>query len=215
MKKEQDFIAHVRVEDGAFQIQTVKEHAVGTAGLSESFASVFGAAAWGKQNGWWHDMGKYTRDSFQPYIRGASGMAVEQKAVNKPDHSSAGAMLAKEKLPGYYQPLAYCIAGHHSGLLDWTSSGEANLNKRLSKTDCYQEMLKDAPQEMQEAVVSLNAPMISDFQKEMHQWIRMLFSCLVDADYLDTERFMQPEQAARRRQYDSMETLKERFDTYM
>ncbi len=215
MKNEQDFIAHVRVEDGAFRIQTVKEHAVGTAGLSESFASVFGAAAWGKQNGWWHDMGKYTRDSFQPYIRGASGMAVEQKAVNKPDHSSAGAMLAKEKLPGYYQPLAYCIAGHHSGLLDWTSSGEANLNKRLSKTDCYQEMLRDAPQEMQEAVVSLNAPMISDFQKEMHQWIRMLFSCLVDADYLDTEQFMQPEQAARRRQYDSMETLKERFDTYM
>ena len=215
MKNEQDFIAHVRVEDGAFQIQTVKEHAVGTAGLSESFASVFGAAAWGKQNGWWHDMGKYTKGSFQPYIRSASGMTVEQKAVNKPDHSSAGAMLAKEKLPGYYQPLAYCIAGHHSGLLDWTSSGEANLSKRLSKTDCYQEMLKDAPEEMQEAVVSLNAPLIDDFQKEMHQWIRMLFSCLVDADYLDTERFMQPEQAVRRGQYDSMETLKERFDTHM
>lgn len=215
MKNEQDFIAHVRVEDGAFQIQTVKEHAVGTAGLSESFASVFGAAAWGKQNGWWHDMGKYTKDSFQPYIRSASGMTAEQKVANKPDHSSAGAMLAKEKLPGYYQPLAYCIAGHHSGLLDWTSSGEANLNKRLSKTDCYQEMLKDAPEEMQEAVVSLNAPMISDFQKEMHQWIRMLFSCLVDADYLDTERFMQPEQAVCRGQYDAMETLKERFDTHM
>ena len=215
MKNEQDFIAHVKVEDGAFQIQTVKEHAVGTAGLSESFASVFGAAAWGKQNGWWHDMGKCTKDSFQPYIRSASGMTVEQKAVNKPDHSSAGAMLAKEKLPGYYQPLAYCIAGHHSGLLDWTSSGEANLSKRLSKTDCYQEMLKDAPEEMQEAVVSLNAPMIDDFQKEIHQWIRMLFSCLVDADYLDTERFMQPEQAARRGQYDAMELLKERFDTHM
>lgn len=215
MKNEQDFIAHVKVEDDAFQIQTVKEHAVGTAGLSESFASVFGAAAWGKQNGWWHDMGKYTKDSFQPYIRSASGMTAEQKVVNKPDHSSAGAMLAKEKLPGYYQPLAYCIAGHHSGLLDWTSSGEANLSKRLSKTDCYQEMLKDAPEEMQEAVVSLNAPMIDDFQKEIHQWIRMLFSCLVDADYLDTERFMQPEQAARRGQYDSMETLKERFDTHM
>ena len=58
MMKEQDFIAHVRVEEGAFRIQTVKEHSVGTATLSESFASVFGAAAWGKQNGWWHDMGK-------------------------------------------------------------------------------------------------------------------------------------------------------------
>lgn len=144
MMKEQDFIAHVRVEEDAFRIQTVKEHSVGTATLSESFASVFGAAAWGKQNGWWHDMGKYTKNSFQPYIRNASGMAVEQKVVDKPDHSSAGAILAREKLPGYYPPLAYCIAGHHSGLLDWTSSGEANLNRRLSKTDCYQEMLKDA-----------------------------------------------------------------------
>ena len=51
MEKEQDFIAHVRIEDNAFQIQTVKEHAVGTADLSESFAAVFGVAAWGKQNG--------------------------------------------------------------------------------------------------------------------------------------------------------------------
>ena len=50
MMKEQDFIAHVRVEEDAFRIQTVKEHSVGTATLSESFASVFGAAAgmiWG------------------------------------------------------------------------------------------------------------------------------------------------------------------------
>ena len=46
MMKEQDFIAHVRVEEDAFRIQTVKEHSVGTATLSESFASVFGAAAW-------------------------------------------------------------------------------------------------------------------------------------------------------------------------
>lgn len=160
-------------------------------------------------------MGKYTKNSFQPYIRNASGMAVEQKVVDKPDHSSAGAILAREKLPGYYPPLAYCIAGHHSGLLDWTSSGEANLNRRLSKTDCYQEMLKDAPEEMQEVVASLDQPLIDDFEKDIHQWIRMLFSCLVDADYLDTERFMHPEQAARRGQYDSMETLKDRFDVYM
>ncbi len=63
---------------------------------------------------------------------------------------------------------------------------EANLNRRLSKTDCYQEMLKDAPEEMQEVVASLDQPLIDDFEKDIHQWIRMLFSCLVDADYLDT-----------------------------
>ena len=114
MMKEQDFIAHVRVEEDAFRIQTVKEHSVGTATLSESFASVFGAAAWGKQNGWWHDMGKYTKNSFQPYIRNASGMAVEQKVVDKPDHSSAGAILAREKLSSIgllYSRTSFGIAG--------------------------------------------------------------------------------------------------------
>ena len=40
--------------------------------------------------------GNIRRTVFQPYIRSASGMTAEQKVVNKPDHSSAGAMLAKE-----------------------------------------------------------------------------------------------------------------------
>lgn len=48
MMKEQDFIAHVRVEEDAFRIQTVKEHSVGTATLSESFAICFRGGGLGK-----------------------------------------------------------------------------------------------------------------------------------------------------------------------
>ena len=43
----------------------------------------------------------------------------------------------------------------------------------------------------------------------------MLFSSLVDADYLDTERFMNPGSFERRGKYDSLEELKGRFNIHM
>ena len=43
----------------------------------------------------------------------------------------------------------------------------------------------------------------------------MLFSCLVDADYMDTERFMQPDNYVKRAGFDSLVTLKQRFDSFM
>lgn len=217
MSDEKEYIAHVRIDESLFEIQTIEEHATGTACLSESFASVFGAAGWGKLLGAWHDIGKYSKKGFQPYIRSVSGMNPSLHISQKSDHTSAGAIHAKVKLPYCYPPLSYCIAGHHSGLLDWISSGEANMEHRLKKESCYQEMLKDAPRELLEMTPSLESPIgvIGNEKKEFHQWIRMLFSCLVDADYLDTEQFMKPEQAVLRREYDSLPDLKTRFDQHM
>ena len=210
------FIAHVRKDEESFKIQTLQEHLTGTSVFSESFASVFGASGWGKQAGLWHDLGKYTTEDFQPYIRNASGMTGEsKKPMNKPDHSTAGAIWAKMKLPHCYPPLSYCIAGHHSGLLDWVSGGDANMSRRYQKESCCGEMRKDAPVEVLEELLPLEAPALSDPEKEFHLWIRMLFSCLVDADYLDTEQFMMPDQAERRGKYDSLQELKICFDKYM
>lgn len=216
LKDENIFIAHVRKDEESYEIQTLREHLTGTSVLSECFASVFGASGWGKQAGLWHDLGKYTAEEFQPYIREASGMNGEsKKPMDKPDHSTAGAIWAKMKLPQWYPPLSYCIAGHHSGLLDWVSSGDANMSRRYQKEACCEEMRKDAPVEVLEELVPLEAPALSDPEKEFHLWIRMLFSCLVDADYLDTEQFMNSGQAERRGKYDSLQELKERFDVYM
>ena len=51
--------------------------------------------------------------------------------------------------------------------------------------------------------------------RDLHLWVRMLFSCLVDADFLDTERFMSPENFALRENSLSLKELKARFDSFM
>lgn len=214
MKDTEELIAHVREESGCYEIQTVAEHATGTAALSGSFAAVFGAAEWGRVSGLWHDVGKCTTTEFQPYIRARSGMSATPWREEKPDHTSAGAILAQKRLPGYYHSLSYCIAGHHAGLLDYTSSGEACQIRRLEKTACYQAMLAGIPGELLDIVPALGQVNIKGPQ-EVHLWIRMLFSCLVDADYLDTERFMKPQQALLRGGYKSIPELKNEFDRYM
>lgn len=57
--------------------------------------------------------------------------------------------------------------------------------------------------------------LISNRFEHYHLWVRMLYSCLVDADFLDTERFMNPEQFELRGNYASLAELKNRFDRYM
>ena len=43
----------------------------------------------------------------------------------------------------------------------------------------------------------------------------MMYSCLVDADFLDTERFMNPDDFELRGKYRSLPELKKTFDDYM
>ena len=137
------------------------------------------------------------------------------------DHSAAGAILATEKNKGIGQILGYLIAGHHTGLPDWhyeTGTGGATLGERLKNLEFLQNALKGNPPE---SVLNVALPTSLPCQQQsgepeiVHLWIRMLYSCLVDADFLDTERFMNPEQAALRAGQTDLVLLKERFDRYM
>ena len=175
-----EYIAHLNEE----HTQTLKDHLCGTAELAGYFAGRFGKADWGYACGMLHDIGKYSL-AFQDKIKNNSNRQV--------DHSTAGAKACFEK-GGMYSFMSYCIAGHHSGLPDYGSSSDpgnaptlqGRKKKHIEDCDAYKSEIhipeiKTLPFDPQ------NSP---DPDFSLSVFIRMLYSCLVDADFLDTEYFM-------------------------
>ena len=175
-----EYIAHLNEE----RTQTLKDHLCGTAELAGYFAGRFGKADWGYACGMLHDIGKYSL-AFQDKIKNNSNRQV--------DHSTAGAKACFEK-GGMYSFMSYCIAGHHSGLPDYGSSSDPGNAPTLQgrkkkhiedcgayKSEMHIPEIKTLPFDPQ------NSP---DPDFSLSVFIRMLYSCLVDADFLDTEYFM-------------------------
>lgn len=186
-----DYIAH---KDGK-RIQTVKEHLHGTAKLASGFAGKFSKEEWGYCCGMLHDIGKYSIE-FQKKIK--------EDTNDRVDHSTAGARTCFEK-GGYYSILSYCIAGHHAGLPDFGNTAiSSTLRGRMNKKICDYKMYSD------EIVIPKLTTDPIEFSKEknmdfaLSMFIRMIYSCLVDADFLDTEFFMKNGKTSR----DSGESLK-------
>ena len=202
-------LAHI-TEDGTCA-QTVKEHLEGTAQLSAEFAKVFGCEEWGYCCGMLHDIGKYS-DAFQKHIRGAECRV---------DHATAGAQLCRD-LKGLYVLLAYCIAGHHAGLPDTGAISDdgrcksmmGRLKKKIEPYDKFRNeieipSLKTLPFNSGYRGGEKDSAFISSML------IRMLFSSLVDADYLDTEKFMQQGNIVVRNKGQSMDSLLKKAMRYV
>ncbi|MDA5194522.1 CRISPR-associated endonuclease Cas3'' [Govanella unica] len=168
------------------------EHLSAVGATAGRFAASFGAETAGKAMGLLHDIGKRSL-AYQSYIRTPLG----HPGLKGPDHSSAG---AKEALavygPQYGRLLAFGIAGHHSGLMDgagYEGKG-SSLRDRLEKTvepyDGWQDHVVDLPS-LQQLKDGLLRPKPNAIGKGFPYafLMRMMFSCLVDADFLETERF--------------------------
>lgn len=217
MHKTLNDFAHIRHKSDRWETQSIKEHCEGTAALAENMARAFGAGEWARLCGLWHDIGKYS-PKFQQHIIAYSGFDKTVRDPGKVDHATAGALLASEELKGMYLPIAYCICGHHSGLMDYIGDGRSNLQFHLSTQS--QHYLDNIRQFIPKDTSPPNLPMPnfdnnSHKPKAWHLWIRMLFSCLVDADWLDTERFMKPEEFNARGHYSSLRQLKPIIDNYL
>lgn len=196
------------------------EHLVGVSVLAAHFAKAFGAD-WARLAGLWHDLGKY-RQRFQNYIRLASGFEadahIKGEAARAP-HSTAGALLACDYFGPAGRVLAYIIAGHHAGLYDWNSENDS-LEFRLKLEDSRQELdqalAAHPPEELLDSAgFDANLKAIPGGGTGFALWVRMLFSALVDADFLDTERYMDPERFEQRSKLPTPKDLLPLFDQYM
>ena len=207
------FYAHSVEGKSADEWHPLDEHLKGTAELAKSFADAFGSGEWGYLAGLWHDIGKYSED-FQNMLLASADAHIETKP-GRVDHSTAGALHSTEKFKKAGRIFSYLIAGHHAGLADWQTAeaGNKSLIQRLQNDDLLKKAFaSNIPHEITEQ----SFPKQKFRTSEGHAlWIRMLYSCLVDADFLDTEAFLDPDKSKARKGYQSLNELLPLFETYM
>lgn len=194
-------ISHIRQND--WTIQTNEEHLQGVAKLAAQFAAEFGCEDIARIIGLLHDKGK-EQTEWQKYIQGVTGYNHEYVNIRRgPNHSYVGARIAQIQYPQLAPLIAQPIAGHHRGLYDYCEYIE-ETNKDIPK-----EVLVPKSQ-------SCAMPRLQNLEiHDLHHLVRMLFSCLVDADSLDTEGFMNPEQASLRGVHTTMEDLLSKLEEYL
>lgn len=183
--------------------QSIEAHLKGTGELAETFAAEFGAAANGKLCGLAHDIGKYS-DEFQLRLRGGK----------KVDHATAGAIECF-KIKAAFE--AVCVIGHHSGL---PNVGHKDADTTESQTFFGRKLRAEQggiPDYRKNWNGHIALP--QDYFRPSGRgfatafYIRMLYSCLVDADYIDTETFMNGD--ADRGNYEPLSALCDKLTAYI
>ena len=194
--------------------QTLQSHSVNVGEMAAEFAQVFGAQEIAYQTGKLHDLGKYS-EPFNQRLHGGPSV----------DHATAGAKIAVERWGNVIGKLmAFCIAGHHAGLANGNGEGD---NRRTLKQRLALQFGADIPaldnlwQQEIKLPQNLSAPPLkADAHHPFFSYAfftRMLYSCLVDADYLDTEAFYLnlENEAAERGGYPKLNALQRNFNQFI
>lgn len=189
-------ISHIFQDaNGHWIIQSNEEHSANVAKLASLFAGSFGMSEWGKVLGLLHDKGKET-NAFQEHIKKESGYAPNIKVEGNYNHAYIGGIIARN-LYGKTADNLFVnqIVSHHTGLHD-SDEIESIINHNIpSEVD------------IDIAKKKLNSPKLNLQSNDFHHLSRMMYSCLVDADYLDTEAFMDKNSSVLRKNKQSLVSL--------
>lgn len=216
------YYAHITDDD---RKQTVEDHAKGVSGLAELY-SIDMLKPLAAATGLAHDIGKYS-EVFQERLNGSS---------IRYEHSICGAIeydkIAKSQIEKIIFPMIeYCIAGHHTGLPDGGQRADKiddeTLYGRMARRDQYKDKLDYSAYQN---YIELSLPKVDKLFEEIIKFqnktdmiekyaffTRYLFSCLTDADYLDTEHFCKPEiNRELNADFDSVENaLNDKFSSFI
>lgn len=189
------YYAHTR-EDG--ERQTVKAHLTGVSEKAEKF-SVDLLKPIAKKASLYHDIGKYALN-FQKRL--------DDDKV-KFSHAACGALEYKkfaDKNDAFAPLMEYCIAGHHTGLMDGGTVADSSDSPTLSGTlkreneytgesdySAYATEIEFATLTQEERTPLYNELLSAKDPTELIEryafFTKYVFSCLTDADFLDTEIF--------------------------
>lgn len=203
------YYAHSRNGQSKENWQTVFEHLNNTANLAASMGGEAGISELARIAGLVHDLGKYSQ-AFQHRLEGST---------QRVDHATAGAQelwkLLADKQRWQALLLAYAIAGHHGGLLDYGSAGDVEgestlcgrLKKKVEDYSAYRTEIDLSGL----ALPALSLKRTSNLGFSVSFLTRMLYSTVVDADWLDTETYVE-DGTKPRGGHDDIQTLAKRFN---
>jgi CRISPR-associated endonuclease/helicase Cas3 len=192
---ESSFFAHSGLQADLSDWQPLHQHLTQVAQLAAERAQVFKASDWAHLMGLLHDLGKYSQE-FQARIRGSN---------QRTDHATAGAQVVMQHFVGLYgdrnevkafaKIFAFAIAGHHAGLANGDGEGHerSTLKQRLSVTtpslDAVWKQEITLPNVLSMPALKAHARPEKYANFRWAFFTRMLFSCLIDADRIDTENY--------------------------
>lgn len=200
--KANQFYAHTPPKAGG-DWHLLSDHLRAVSEITEQNTAKFAGEGLGRALGALHDIGKANPD-FQRYLRQCCEAEVSGgRQPRGTPHSIYGAVIANANGSPL---LAFPAAGHHGGLKDTSSLKSAILDAQAADWLTRAESL--FPADVSNCAVPdwTSNPCACEFL------IRMLFSALVDADWLDTEAHFQQARSQMRGNAITLEELWQRFE---
>ena len=218
-KNQTRYFAHSKKDKDKSEWQPLIEHLMNTADLAEQFGRDANISELARTAALLHDLGKYS-DAFQRRLEGSP---------RKVDHATAGAREAiglfnqNQNQKWLATMLAYCIAGHHTGLPNYGSAidveTDATLSARLNPNKKKLEDFSAYKTELDPATLALptHLKIRPDHEHPGFSFsflTRILYSALVDADFQETETYMNDGEKPRGG-YSNIEELCQRFNSHL